>query len=87
MVWRKSKTDMDSFRERLQFLFAQIEKEFDTLYMENLNRELVPRWISVSFFHSGAPSSDLHSGLQSNESPLYPNATLSTALYYSPGEA
>lgn len=30
----------DAFRERLHFLFTQIEKEFDTLYMENLNRKL-----------------------------------------------
>lgn len=29
----------DAFRERLHFLFAQIEKEFDTLYMENLSRK------------------------------------------------
>lgn len=29
----------DAFRERLHGLFAQIEKEFDTLYMENLNRK------------------------------------------------
>lgn len=29
----------DAFRERLHFLFSQIEKEFDTLYMENVSRE------------------------------------------------
>lgn len=33
----------DACRERLHFLFAQIEKEFDTLYMENLNRESLNR--------------------------------------------
>lgn len=26
-------------KERLHFLFAQIEKEFDALYMENVNRK------------------------------------------------
>lgn len=29
----------DAFRERLHFLFAQIESEFETLYMENLSRK------------------------------------------------
>lgn len=29
----------DDAKERLHFLFAQIEKEFDALYMENLNRK------------------------------------------------
>lgn len=27
------------FRSRLHFLFEQIEKEFEQLYLENLNRE------------------------------------------------
>lgn len=31
----------DDAKERLHFLFAQIEKEFDAIYMENLNRKLI----------------------------------------------
>lgn len=35
------------FRSRLHYLFAQIEKEFEQLYLENLNREYRPEssWI------------------------------------------
>lgn len=33
----------DDAKERLHFLFAQIEKEFDALYMENLNRKPPPQ--------------------------------------------
>lgn len=40
----------DAFRERLHFLFAQIESEFETLYMENLSRKCTLSF-SVSIDH------------------------------------